>query len=187
MSNSIGESNWEGNGNSAGQELSRLLWNPRFITMFTTVRQLTISNSQISPFHTLIFCFLHSVVCCNPLQCLGLLSDLAPFLLFLLGLNSVCISYFLHAYYIPRQFSLLDLKSLLIFGERNKIWSSSVSNFFHLAITFSVFVSNIIYFSAISSQTSPLHFLTIGELEIESNFEKVCTSKTNKMSKFRSS
>jgi hypothetical protein len=126
---------WEANSRSSSQEILHLLWIRSFFTMFTRVRQWSLSWARciqsISTYQPTHPIFLRSILMSSSHLRLrlprGLFPSCFPIKKF------VCISQLSHVSYMPHPSYLpgLDHPNVIIFGEAYKLWSSSLCSLFH--------------------------------------------------------
>jgi hypothetical protein len=112
---------------SAKQEIYYFYGLRRFITVFTTARHWPISWDlwkQSTTSHPIVLTF---ILILSIHLCLGLLNGLSPWgvptkILYAFLIPLMCATY-------PAHFIPLDLIILMLFGEKYKLWSSSLWNF----------------------------------------------------------
>ena len=141
-------SSWEADRFSASKEIPHILWNLRFITVFTSV------PIQISPVHALPYHFLkihfNIILLSTPGSSKWSLSLRFP------QQNPVYASPLLFPIHAtcPAYLTLIDLITQIIFGEEYKSSSSSLCSFLHFPVISSLLGPNILLITLFSNIVS---------------------------------
>ena len=152
---------WEANRFSASQEIPRILWNPRFITAFTSARHLSLSWAsliQSIPTHPTSW---RSILILSSHLRLGLPNGLFPS-----GFPTKTLYTPLHSPVratCPAHLILLDFITRTILGEDYRPLSSSMCSFLHSPITSSLLGQNIILNTPFSNTFSLCSSLNVSE------------------------
>jgi len=152
---------WEANRFSASQEIPRILWNPKFITPFTSARQLSLSWARSIQSITSHPTHWRSILILSFHLRLGFPSSLFPSgvptkTLCTPLLSPICATCLTH-------FILFGIITRTVLGEHYKSLSSSLCSFLHSPVTSSLLDPNILLNTLFSNTISLCSSLNVSD------------------------